>query len=81
MLVSNGPKSVAGTVSSSLEKKGILISCQSRSVRLSVRPCVRPSVTFLVNVSPPKPLEVAVIYLETIRYVLNYFILQVYTNK
>ena len=40
----------------SLEKKGILISCQSRSV---VRPCVRPSVTFLVNVSPPKPLEVA----------------------
>ena len=44
----------------SLEKKGILISCQSRSVvRPSVRPCVRPSVTFLVNVSPPKPLEVA----------------------
>ena len=44
----------------SLEKKGILISCQSRSVvLLSVRPCVRPSVTFLVNVSPPKPLEVA----------------------
>ena len=36
----------------SLEKKGILISCQSRSV-------VRPSVTFLVNVSPSKPLEVA----------------------
>ena len=36
----------------SLEKKGILILCQSRSV-------VRPSVTFLVNVSPPKPLEVA----------------------
>ena len=52
----------------SLEKKGILISYQSRSVvrlsvrpsvRTSVRPCVRPSVTFLVNVSPPKPLEVA----------------------
>ena len=44
----------------SLEKKGILISCQSRSVvRLSVRPCVRPSVMFLVNVSPPKPFEVA----------------------
>ena len=48
----------------SLEKKGILISCQSRSVVRpsvcpSVRPCVRPSVTFLVNVSPPKPLEVA----------------------
>ena len=48
----------------SVEKKGILRSCQSRSVvRLSVRPCVcacvRPSVTFLVNVSPPKPLEVA----------------------
>ena len=40
----------------SLEKKGILISCQSRSV---VRPCIRPSITFLVNVSPPKPLEVA----------------------
>ena len=48
----------------SLEKKGILISCQSLSVvrpsvRPSVRPCVRPSVTFLVNVSPSKPLEVA----------------------
>ena len=44
----------------SLEKKGILISCQSRSVvHLSVRPSVRPPVTFLVNVSPPKPLEVA----------------------
>ena len=44
----------------SLEKKGILISCQSRSVvRPSVRPCVRPSVTFLVNVSLPKPLEIA----------------------
>ena len=44
----------------SLEKKGILISCQSRSVvRSSVRPCVRPSITFLVNVSPPKPLEIA----------------------
>ena len=48
----------------SLEKKGILISCQSRSVVrlsvcLSVRPCIRPSVTFLVNVSPPKALEVA----------------------
>ena len=40
----------------SLEKEGILISCQSRSV---VRPSVRPSVTFHVNVSPPKPLEVA----------------------
>ena len=44
----------------SLEKKGILISCQSRfvvrpSVCPSVRPCVCPSVTFLVNVSPPKP--------------------------
>ena len=37
-------------------KKGILISCQSRS---AVRPSVRTSVTFLVNVSPPKPLEVA----------------------
>ena len=48
----------------SLEKKGILISCQSWSVVRpsvcpSVCPCVRPSVTFLVNVSPPKPLEVA----------------------
>ena len=40
----------------SLEKKGILISCQSRSV---VRPSIRASVTFLVNVSPPKPLEIA----------------------
>ena len=40
----------------SLEKKGILILCQSRSV---VRLSVCPSVTFLVNVSPPKPLEVA----------------------
>ena len=48
----------------SLEKKGILISCQSRSVVRpsvcpSVSPCVRPSVTFLVNESPSKPLEVA----------------------
>ena len=56
----------------SLEKRGILISCQSRSfvrpsVRLSVCPSVcpsvcayvRPSVTFLVNVPPPKLLEVA----------------------
>ena len=40
----------------SLEKKGILISCQSWSV---VRPSVRTSVTFLVNVSSPKPLAVA----------------------
>ena len=39
----------------SLEKKGILISCQSRSV---VCPSVRPSVTFLVNVSPSKLLKV-----------------------
>ena len=36
----------------SLDKKGILISYQSQSV-------VHPSVTFLVNVSPPKPLDVA----------------------
>ena len=36
-------------------KKGY-INFVSKSVR---RPCVRPSVTFLVNVSPPKPLEVA----------------------
>ena len=44
----------------SLEKKGILISYQSRSVvRLFVRLCVHASVTFLVIVSPPKPLEVA----------------------
>ena len=48
----------------SLEKKGILISYQSRSVvrpsvRASVRPCVCASFTFLVIVSPPKPLEVA----------------------
>ena len=40
----------------------ILISYQSRSVvRMSVcrfvRLCVRASVTFLVNVSPPKPLD------------------------
>ena len=43
-----------------LEKKGILVSCQSRSVvRPSVCLCVRTSVTFLVNVSPPKQLEVA----------------------
>ena len=46
-------------------KNGILISCQSRSViRLSVCLSVRLSVRafvrhFLVNVSPPKPLEVA----------------------
>ena len=42
----------------SLEKTGY-INFLSKSVRLSVRACVRPSVTFLVNVSPPKPLEVA----------------------
>ena len=40
-------------------KKGY-INFVSKSVRRpSVRPCVRPSVTFLVNVFPPKPLEVA----------------------
>ena len=38
-----------------LEKKGY-INFVFKSVR---RPSVRPSVTFLVNVSPPKPLEVA----------------------
>ena len=48
----------------SLEKKGILISYQSRSVvrrpsvRLSVRLCGCASVTFLVNVSPPKWLDI-----------------------
>ena len=46
----------------SLEKKGILFRVSlflvGPSVRLSVRVYVRPSVTFLVNVSPPKPLEV-----------------------
>ena len=43
-----------------LEKKGILISYQSRSVvRLSVCPSVRLSVTFLVNVSRPKPFYIA----------------------
>ena len=42
-----------------VRKKGY-INFVSKSVRLpSVRPSVRPSVTFLVNVSPPKPLEVA----------------------
>ena len=43
-------------LASFFRKKGILISCQSRSV---VRLSLRASVTFLVNVSPPKPLEVA----------------------
>ena len=44
----------------SIEKKGILISYQSQSVvYLSARPGVRPSVTFLVNVSPPKLLYIA----------------------
>ena len=56
----------------SLEKKDIVIipafffrkkgyiNFVSKSVRRpSVRPSVRTSVTFLVNVSPPKPLEVA----------------------
>ena len=38
-----------------LRKKGY-INFVSKSVR---RPSVCPSVTFLVNVSPPKPLEVA----------------------
>ena len=37
-------------------KKGYINFCQSRSV---VSPCVRPSVTFLVNVSPPKRLDIA----------------------
>ena len=37
-------------------KKGILISYQSQSM---VGPSVRLSVTFHVNVSPPKPLELA----------------------
>ena len=54
-------------------KKGILISYQSRSVvrlsvrrasvrmcvRVDVRPCGRASVTFVVNESPPKRLDVA----------------------
>ena len=40
----------------SLEKKDILILYQSPSiVRLSIHPSVCPSVTFLVNVSPPTP--------------------------
>ena len=40
-------------------KKGY-INFVSKSVRRpSVRPSVRTSVMFLVNVSPPKPLEVA----------------------
>ena len=39
----------------SLEKKGILILYQSQSV---VCPSVRLCVTFLVNVSPSKPLDV-----------------------
>ena len=34
-------------------------SVRRPSVRLSVRLCVRASVTFLVIVSPPKPKEVA----------------------
>ena len=34
-------------------------SVRRPSVRASVRPCVCASVTFLVIVSPPKPLEVA----------------------
>ena len=43
----------------SLEKKGY-INFVSKSVRRpSVRLAVSPSVTFLVNVYPPKPLEVA----------------------
>ena len=47
----------------SLEKYGILFSYKSRSVvrpcvRLSVRASVRPPVTCLVIVSPPKPWDV-----------------------
>ena len=46
-----------------IRKKGYINfvskSVRRPSVRLSVRPCVRPSVTFLVNVSPPKTFEVA----------------------
>ena len=37
----------------------LLILCQSRSVVCPSYKYVRPSVLFLVNVSPPKPLEVA----------------------
>ena len=37
-------------------KKGILILFQCGSIlHLSIRASFRPSVTFLVNVSPPKP--------------------------
>ena len=45
----------------SLEKNGIHVFIfVSKSVRRpSGRPCVRPSVTFLVNVSPHKPIEEA----------------------
>ena len=47
-----------------LKKKVIFVSYQSRSVvRLSVRACecasFGPSVAFLVDLSPPKPLDVA----------------------
>ena len=45
----------------SLEKKAVLISYQSRSI---VRPSVRASVMFLVNVSPPKLLDLATLYLD-----------------
>ena len=37
-------------------------SVPRRSICQPVPPCVRLSVTFLVNVSPPKPLEVATSY-------------------
>ena len=41
-------------------KKGMLVSYQSPSVVcLSARPGVRPSVTFVANVSPPKLLYIA----------------------
>ena len=46
-------------------KKKCYIDIVSKSVRrTSVCPSVRPSITFLVNVSPPKPLQVATSNIE-----------------
>ena len=45
-------------------KTSILISYRSRPVCLSVQACARSSVKFLVNVFPPKPLDVATLTLH-----------------
>ena len=56
-----GPTTRPAFAKATQVKKGILISYQNQSL---VHPCVReyicPSFTFLVNASPPNPLNIAV---------------------